>query len=118
MDRQRFFSDEIPGLTGENADTATPRDRITPALRDRIFAEEDGFFLPAAARPVPATRRHLLRQIQNTGIAMAQATLRLDMHPDDPTLLRHYNRCRAQLTEAVLAYESRYGKLTSSGDGY
>ncbi len=115
MDRQnRFFTGDIPGLSGENADTASPRDRIDQSLRDRLLAEEEP--LPAAARPTdaPVTRRRLLREIQNASIAMAQATLQLDMHPDDPTFLRHYELYRSRLTEAVRAYESRYGRLTAA----
>lgn len=115
MDRQNnFFTGDIPGLTGENADTATPRDRIGQSLRDRLFAEEDS--LPAAARPTdaPVTRRRLLREIQNASIAMAQATLQLDMHPGDPTFLRHYELYRRRLTEAVRTYEARFGRLTAT----
>ena len=114
MDRQNnFFTGDIPGLTGENADTATPKDRIDQSLRDRMFAEEDS---APAARPAsaPVTRRRLLREIQNASIAMAQTTLQLDMHPDDPTFLRHYDLYRRRLTEAVRAYESRYGRLTAA----
>ena len=113
MDRQNnFFTGDIPGLTGENADTATPRDRIDKALRDRLLAEEEP--LPAV-RPVPAavSRRRLLREIQNASIAMAQATLQLDMHPGDPTFLRHYELYRKRLTEAVRTYESHFGRLTA-----
>lgn len=115
MDRQNnFFTGDIPGLIGENADTATPRDRIDQSLRDRLFADEDA--RPAAGRPTnaPVTRRRLLREIQNASIALAQATLQLDMHPGDPTFLRHYELYRSRLTEAVRAYESRFGKLTAT----
>ena len=128
MDRQNgFFRQGIPGFSDENADTATPRDRIDKSLRDRIFAEEDGVFrqdpvpsgqadIPASLRhPAPAvSRRHLLRQIQNYSIALAQATLRLDTYPGDPYVLRHYNRCRSLLTETLRMYEARYGKLSTS----
>lgn len=113
MDRQNnFFTGDIPGLIGENADTATPRDRIDQNLRDRMLAEEEP--LPAA-RPASTTvsRRRLLREIQNASIAMAQATLQLDMHPGDHTFLRHYEIYRKRLTEAVRTYESHYGRLTA-----
>ncbi len=113
MDRQNnFFTVDIPGLSGENADTATPRDRIGQDLRDRLLAEEEP---QPASRPVsaPVTRRRLLREIQNASIAMAQTTLQLDMHPSDPTFLLHYEIYRKRLTDAVRAYESRFGRLTA-----
>ena len=114
MDRQNnFFTGDIPGLSGENADTASPRDRIDQPLRDRMLLEEEP--LPAA-RPVntAVSRRRLLREIQNASIAMAQTTLQLDMHPGDPTFLRHYELYRKRLAEAVRAYESRFGRLTAT----
>ncbi len=124
MDRQNgFFRQGLPGVSDETADTATPRDRIGKALRDRMFAEEDGVFTeditPTAAVPAPlprkneppVTRRHLLRQIQHDSIALAQAALHLDTHPADDAVLRHYNICRAHLAETARLYESRYGAL-------
>ncbi len=130
MDRQNgFLRQGLPGVSDETADTASPRDRIDKALRDRMFAEDDGVFtdditptagtvphIPAEGAP-PVTRRHLLRQIQNYSIALAQATMYLDMHPEDPAVLRHYKTYRNLLADTVRIYESRYGALGSSRPG-
>lgn len=126
MDRQNgFLRQGIPGFSDENADTASPRDRIGKELRDRLFAEQDGIFqrgtltspqsVPASThRQAPGvTRRHLLRQIQNYSVALAQATMHLDMHPDDPSVLRYYDTYRRLLGDTVRAYESRFGTLTA-----
>ncbi len=127
MDRQNgFLRQGLPGVSDETADTATPRDRIGKALRDRMFAEEDGVFTeditPTAAQTLaampkeepPLTRRRLLRQIQHYSIALSQAALHLDTHPADAAVLRHYNTYRAALAETVRLYESRFGPLGTS----
>ena len=115
MDRQnRFFTGEIPGLPAENADTASPRERIGKELRDRLLAEEDGVF-GNVVRPAFAPslqKEQLLRRIESYSIAMAQATLYLDARPGDPSFLSYYNTYRRRLTDAVRAYEKRYGPLS------
>ncbi len=124
MDRKnRFLQRDLPGLSGENADTASPRDRIGKPLRDRLFAEENGVYtretVSVVARPVGKrlpTKEQLLARIQNDSIAMAQATLYLDTHPGDPTFLRYYETYRRRLTDAVRTYESHYGKLCRTLD--
>ncbi len=118
MDRQNgFFRGEIDGLSSENADTATPRDRIDKALRDRIFAEEDGIFprqtppgstvaaSVKAARKDPRNDRSLLRRIGNYSLAMAQASSYLDAHPNDSSVLRYYDTYRTLLDDCIRAYE-------------
>ena len=111
MDRQNnFFRQGFSGIDGENADTATPRDRIDKDLRDRIFAEEDGIFrrdsVSASAQRGTPTRRHLLRQIENYSLALAQAASYLDTHPADASLLRYFDTYRSLLTDCLRAYES------------
>lgn len=137
MDRENSLPRQnVPGLSPENTDTATPRDRIGSALRDRMFREEDGIFseeitpsfyrfndelpqregsfLPRESyKDSPVTRRRLLRQIQNYSLALAQASLYSDAHPHDRDVLNYYNRCRAHLTNAVKMYEERYGTLSA-----
>lgn len=116
MDRQNgFFQRGFAGFSDENADTATPRDRIERNLRDRIFAEEDGIFrrdtesVPAKASASDMdgrARRHLLRQIGSYSIAMAQAGAYLDTHPTDVSLLRYYDTYRTLLNDSIRAYEN------------
>ncbi len=112
MDRQNeFFRKGFGGFSDENADTATPRDRIDKALRDRNFAEEDGIFQRNAeeAQPTGAAvspPRNLLNKIGNYSLAMAQATAYLDTHPKDASVLRYYNTYRALLKESIREYES------------
>lgn len=110
MDRQNdFFRQGFEGIDGEDADTATPRDRIDKDLRDRIFAEEDGIFrresVPASARSDAPTKRQLLRQIGNYSIALSQAASYLDTHPGDASLLRYFHTYRSLLDDCIRAYE-------------
>lgn len=39
--------------------------------------------------------------------------MHLDMHPDDPSVLRYYDTYRRLLGDTVRAYESRFGTLTA-----
>ncbi len=111
MDRQNdFFRQGFSGIDGEDADTATPRDRIDRDLRDRIFAEEDGIFrrdsVPASARRGTPTRRQLLRQIGNYSLALAQAASYLDTHPADASLLRYFDTYRSLLNDCLRAWDT------------
>ncbi len=120
MDRQnRFFTGDIPGLPVENTDTASPKERIDKELRDRLLAEEDGYFgEPLRPAFAPASyKEQLLRRIEAYSIAMAQATLHLDTRPGDPSLLSYYNTYRRRLTDTVRAYEKRYGPLSPGFGG-
>ena len=111
MDRQNdFFRKGFADFSDENADTATPRDRIEKDLRDRIFAEEDGIFrrdgvqsLPTDAAPSP---KRLLNRIGSYSRALAHAAAYLDTHPNDASVLRYYNTYRALLDESLREYGS------------
>ncbi len=61
-------------------------------------------------------RDHLLQEIRKLSFAITEVNLYLDSHPCDRDALAYYHKHNDMKTEAVRAYESKYGPLTVKGN--
>lgn len=61
-------------------------------------------------------RTHLLYEIQKLSFVLQEVVLYLDAHPSDRDALVFYHKYNDLKTEAVKAYEEKYGPLTVSGN--
>lgn len=61
-------------------------------------------------------RMQLQKMIQTYSFVLYETVLYLDTHPDCRQALRHYEKYRDKLTEAMRMYEENYGPITIMGN--
>lgn len=62
-------------------------------------------------------QNRLFRMIQSYSFVIQETALYLDTHPNCRQALRHMEKYRRLLSEAMAAYEDKYGQLTIAGCG-
>ena len=60
-------------------------------------------------------QKKLQRLIQTYSFVLYETVLYLDTHPDCRPAIRHYEKYRDKLAEAVGVYEEKYGPMTIYG---
>lgn len=60
-------------------------------------------------------QKKLFRMIQTYSFVINETVLYLDTHPNCRQALRHYEKYRDLLMEAVRMYEEKYGQMTIFG---
>ncbi|MGN1014591.1 MAG: spore coat protein CotJB [Butyricicoccus sp.] len=60
---------------------------------------------------------HSCHRLQQTILALVDAGLFLDTHPQDPSALRYFNHMNEALQQATEAYERNFGPISKTGGG-
>ncbi len=61
-------------------------------------------------------REHSAHTVQHLQLALVDATLFLDTHPDNPAALNYFQRMQEQYQKAKDEFESHFGPLTHAYD--